>query len=628
MPPKIISKTRTSWKYAGESRRSQIVSSSGPGAIVDFPRISAIMSGIDSWRIYEESLPTDAKFSERNLEKMLGKEFFVQVSTDDNDENKFRVPIYRFPRYYYCPQCHMLDTYKKISLTTQKETEYNKVLYCNNPKCKKEGKPIRLIPSRFVVACCNGHIDDFPYFQWAHRNFGFEGTKHNLQLEYAGNTGGLEGIVVKCTCGAEENMAGCMNKGALSFMRCTCAMPWLGMDADNKGWYRDPEGCQAEMRVMQRSANNVYYPVTQSALTIPPWSTKIQQVLKRHNEILSDIFDEDDEERKVKRLKRHYNIFQREYKCSEAVFLKEANRRYQEQDDTEITEEVLRVNEYYAFCDNDRNESGDYFCTKGSEVPEELEAYIDTIKIVSRLREVKVLLGFRRIDPAYENDAAKRVEEGLLDREFTPISKQPLDWLPAIQMYGEGIFIRLKGDAVSRWEEKNRLRYKEIENRLTTTWIGHNMFNSENPRYILLHTFAHLLIRQLSAACGYSSSALREKIYSTFNGSNEEMSGLLIYTSATDSDGSLGGLAREGDGYRLGNTILSALEDAMWCSNDPLCIDSRGQGLDGLNRAACHACTLLPETSCESSNALLDRASLVGTPEDREIGYFSKLIDD
>ena len=105
------------------------------------------------------------------------------------------------------------------------------------------------------------------------------------------------------------------------------------------------------------------------------------------------------------------------------------------------------------------------------------------------------------------------------------------------------------------------------------------------------------------------------------------MCGILIYTSSTDCDGSLGGLSREGEGYRLGNTILTMLEEATWCSNDPICVDSKGQGYKSLNLAACHACTLLPETSCEANNCLLDRAAVVGTPENRNIGYFSGLLD-
>lgn len=628
MPPRIKKQNAANYiKKVGEIRRSQTVSTYGSGALVDFPRLSGIMAGIDYWKVTDGSLPDDAYFQERNLQKMLGKDFFVQVSTDENADKQFSIPVYRFPRYYYCPQCHELDYYNKIRKPQSNNTEYNKPLYCS--KCKTpDGKPVALIPSRFVVACPNGHIDDFPYSWWVHRGSDKQCNKPRLFLKYKGNTGGLDSIVIQCkSCGATKSMAGCMDKNALVSYKCKGYMPWLGFNEDGKPWYRDSETCNATMRTMQRSANNVYYPVTQSALTIPPWSSKIQKTLQRYDDILSAIFElGDNDELMEKMLTKHYEQKKDVYRCSYEQFKKEAMLKYRDNDTKEITEEVLRLDEYAALCDEDRNEENDYFKTKSSEVPEEIQEYIETIKIVSRLREVKVLKGFRRIEPIQETDSQVRAEKGIFDREFTPISRQEYNWLPAIQMFGEGIFIQFKESTVAEWEKKYGARYSVLAARNQNSWIGNNMFDEKRPRYVLLHTIAHLLIRQLTAQCGYESASLREKIYSTFCGSEEKMCGILIYTSATDSDGSLGGLAREGEGYRLTNTIFSMLENATWCSNDPICVDSGGQGFKSLNFAACHACGLLPETSCESANCLLDRAAVVGTPENREMGFFSKLL--
>ena len=263
MPPRIKKHNASDYiKKAGEIRRSQTVSTYGSGALVDFP----------------SRLPDDAQFQERNLQKMLGKDFFVQVSTDENAEKKFSIPVYRFPSYYYCPECHELDYYYKIRKPESNNTEYNKPLYCS--KCKTaDGKPVALIPSRFVVACPNGHIDEFPYSWWVHRGSDKQCDGTQLFLEYKGNTGGLDSIVIRCKCGATKSMAGCMDKSALISYKCKGYMPWLGFNEDGKPWYRDSQNCNATMRTMQRSANNVYYPVTQSALTIPPWSSKIQKTL-------------------------------------------------------------------------------------------------------------------------------------------------------------------------------------------------------------------------------------------------------------------------------------------------------------------------------------------------------------
>lgn len=619
MPPTIKAKSKLSWKKTGELRRSQMVGTYGSGAIVDFPRLSGIMSGIDNWAL--EMLPPSSRIHEKNLERMLQKEFFVQVAPDERFDNKFGVPVYRFPNYYYCPECHRLDRYKNIRKSINNNTsEYNSDLYCSF--CHQNGKKVKLVPSRFIVACENGHIDDFPYEWWAHRNK-VMCDNPQLFLNYKGTTGGLDSIHVSCKCGANESMAGCMNKSALNACRCFGTMPWLGFT--EKGWYRDPEPCNASLRTMQRGANNVYYPVTQSALTIPPWSSRIQRIISKHNELFEDIFD--DEDLIEGRLKKHFNKFEKEYKCTFEAFLREAYRAYgnDEGNNDEVNDESLRMDEYAAFCNEDRDE--DFFKTESTIVPDEISPFIDSIKIVSRLREVKVLRGFRRILPSYETDANIRQQNGLYDREFAPISRQPLPWLPGLEMYGEGIFIKFNEEKVSKWEKENKKRYLDMVARSNEMpWINRNMYGKDNIRYVLLHTMSHLVIRQLTAQCGYVSAALNEKIYSTINDKDISMAGILIYTSATDTDGSLGGLAREGEGNRLKNTILSMLQEASWCSNDPICIESKSQGYRSLNYAACHACTLLPETSCENSNCLLDRAAIVGTPDNSEIGYFKDLL--
>jgi hypothetical protein len=146
------------------------------------------------------------------------------------------------------------------------------------------------------------------------------------------------------------------------------------------------------------------------------------------------------------------------------------------------------------------------------------------------------------------------------------------------------------------------------------------------PAQLLIHSFSHLLIRQLSFECGYDSSSLRERLYVS-DAAEHPMCGLLIYTASGDSEGTLGGLVRQGEPGRLDATIRAALANAAICSSDPLCIESEGQGTHSLNRAACHACALLPETSCEEGNLLLDRAVVIGTPDQPDLGFFYGLID-
>lgn len=616
MPPQI----RSAKKITGELRRSQILTTYGCGALADFPRFSGIMAGLDDWPVH--LLTESAKIHERNLELMLGKDFFYQVSSPEDDLNSsFALPAFRFPTWYYCPECHKLDRYPKISKSISGNTsKYNSQLICN--ECSTTKHPVKLIPSRFIVACLNGHIDDFPYVWWTHRKTSIcENPK--LTLEYKGTTGGLDSIQIKCeTCGATTTMAGCMSKDALKGLHCEGYMPWLGRE--ERHWYVDPEKCNASLRCLQRSANNVYYPINKSALTVPPWSEKLQHIFALNNSLFEDIFDSEPDDI-MTGLKKQFKKKPEFYGGDEEAFIKAAFMRYgNTQEDEEISETSLRCDEYRAFCGEDIDD--EYFRTESADVPDNFKAYISQIKLAKKLREVMVLQGFRRILPTTETDPVKRAELGLSNNEFSSISREPKDWLPAIELFGEGIFIRLNEEKVRDWETRNRERYRLMANNNDSKWISKEMFDGDNPRFVLLHTLAHLLIKQLSSECGYSMASIKEKIYSTYPEGGTPMCGILIYTSATDTDGSLGGLVREGRTDRMVTTLENMLQDSSWCSNDPLCIEATSQGYKGLNRAACHACALLPETSCESMNCLLDRASVVGTPEATSVSYFDGLL--
>ena len=151
-------------------------------------------------------------------------------------------------------------------------------------------------------------------------------------------------------------------------------------------------------------------------------------------------------------------------------------------------------------------------------------------------------------------------------------------------------------------------------------------FRNVLAKFVLMHTLAHVIINQLSFDCGYGSASLRERLYCDFTDQNRPMQGILIYTASGDSEGTMGGLVRQAKVGRLEATVRRALDRAAWCSSDPVCIESRGQGSDSANLAACHSCCLVPETSCEEGNRLLDRALLVGTPDSPGLGFLHALV--
>ena len=203
------------------------------------------------------------------------------------------------------------------------------------------------------------------------------------------------------------------------------------------------------------------------------------------------------------------------------------------------------------------------------------------------------------------------------------------NWLPAIQVQGEGIFFEFNREAVEEWAQRPAVlsRMKNLQDSFKHSRFGEATIGTLRPEFVLIHTFAHLIINQLSFECGYGSSSIRERIYCEKIENEYGMYGVLIYTASGDSEGSLGGLVRQGSKGLIEDTIRDAIRNAAWCSSDPVCIQSLGQGPESCNLAACHNCALLPETCCECGNRLLDRGTVVGTLEDKKIGYFSDLLN-
>jgi len=224
---------------------------------------------------------------------------------------------------------------------------------------------------------------------------------------------------------------------------------------------------------------------------------------------------------------------------------------------------------------------------------------IDQHIIVSRLREIQVFKGFQRI-PKEDND------------NFVPPDiVGESNWLPAIELFGEGIFFTLDEEILKQWEQIDSIKKRtaEIADRYASADIITQQDMSISPRFLLLHTLAHLLIRELEITAGYPAASLSERIYCS---QDRKMAGVLIYTAVADIVGSLGGIVESGEPKAFLELMSNVFKHAQWCSVDPVCTEHEGQGPGWLNRAACHACALIPEPSCEYSNVFLDRVFIKG----------------
>lgn len=590
-------------RTVGSLRRSHLLLTYGPGALVDLPDVSVIMGACDYWE-YPKTI------HEPRLELMLGvKGFKTPKASEDLYVSDGVIRSMRFPYWHYCSKCGRLGPYWMIGSGHHQKK-------CSNPNCNGE-----LIPSRFVAACEHGHIEDFPYEFWVHHSesnrYGDchkkRGKYPKMKIEFSSRIGGLDSIQVTCDeCGASRRLANSTTKGAVNPHYCRGLRPWVG----NRREDNDPNGCNAELRVLQRGASNVYYPISHSALTIPGYKSRL--------------------------LEEHYDTIARAISRSKGDVVKAAFYLSIKLDDEleeagmsaeELIEEFVRESgkatvairtrdilegEYRALCAPD-TETED-FKTLHVGVPHGLERLVDDVTLVKRLKEVLVLSGFRRVTPDGEES-----EESSGSDAMPPYAKQQ-DWLPAMELRGEGIFITVNQEALHEWAERVKKRYAAMSDRLSSS--RRMKCSNFSPEFVLLHTLSHILIRQLTIDCGYSGSSLKERIYSTWPESQLKMAGILIYTSASDSDGSLGGLVRQGSPDRLLGTFQNAMSNVSWCSSDPICSESTAQGYESLNYAACHACTLLPETSCAMQNCLLDRVAVIGTIEKPDLGFFSQWVKD
>lgn len=491
---------------------------------------------------------------------------------------------YVFPEKLHCSRCGNIYDFRELDVKNRHRC----------PQCKNN-----LNASRFIVVCAHGHMDDFPYDWWVHGGkpcpSGVKSPRIKMINIY--NRTDIDSLRLECTeCKTTRSMVQAFSNNALSDFPCTCKHPHF-----KDPYARAQYGCHDKMRVRLRSASGVYFPITKSALLIPPWSKKVVNCIQKNFNLLKNV-EEDRLILTIRQIIHDQTINDDDIMRSwKAVKISMEQKRKRS--------ELSVCEDEYGILSKDENENEDNFSSYTSTIPQKYKSYFEQIAVVDRLTVTQAFTGFTRITRNESNSVA--------------ISQYPKPWLPAVELTGEGIFIRFNKDKIAQWKNAHSSRYKRMKKAMYDSNFTNESFSEI---YVLLHTFAHLFIREISNVCGYSTASIREKIYSEINDKNEvKMCGILIYVSSSDSDSSLGGLISVADNEDIFEKIMdSMLERASWCSGDPLCIFSTKQGYKNLNYAACHDCTLLPETSCERFNCFLDRASIVGLPDNPDLGFFKR----
>ncbi|MFC8421418.1 DrmB family protein [Streptomyces sp. NPDC057236] len=599
-----------SFPRRGEIRRAQAITTYGVGSLIAVDHESFVVSGLDeadrSWRSAESP-----KIYERRLARLLNVDHFrLPPASDDTSKDGLRVR--RFPLMHSCPECNELQHHRDFNPPAGRSV-------CGT--CE-----VDLVPSRFVVACEAGHLGEFPYWQWVHRSSARGSTtvgkcEGKLRLRTSGRTSSLRSVLVSCTCGRapEVSMEGSFRRNALKDLglKCRGHRPWLGTSAPE-------QECGLPLRTLQRGSSSVWQPVLKSALSIPPWSNRREDPLAGHWEKLRKY-----ETREAVEIYLDAVFTEGAWPLSldEVMTLLAAEREEDPSAGEPATFDhryrALRNKEYERLrSGNDESEHSrdeQFVC----ETPLGDRSVLDPLGVtgpmlVKKLREVRALKAFTRLVDA----------ESTTDAKEMPLSQDPLRWLPAMEVRGEGVFLRLDENRLGTWEktiavtarvERMRTAHQRVLDQRADD-PSRAVPSPATPRMVLLHTLAHVLINEWSLDAGYPAASLRERLYAA-----DDMAGMLVYTATSDSAGSLGGLVAQGEPELLDRTVRSAVRRAEWCSSDPLCMETEVSAT-GTNLAACHACVMLPETSCEHNNILLDRALLVGTPEDPSVGFFQEVL--
>ncbi|MGH3937291.1 MAG: DrmB family protein, partial [Pseudonocardiaceae bacterium] len=593
----------------GALRPNQLLHTYGVGAMADLPNLSVVMLGLDFWNL-ERSRTVPEERLLAAVRAKLGQQVdtlrlppYLPETFDPFAEwTRVGVPVGLFPSWLRCSRCNRLGRAERGFFELLKHAVQPDMIRYVHPCSGRGGTQPVALPARFVLACGNGHLDDFAWLYYAHRGVEPD-SGHSLKMIERGSTGEAANVFVSCDedeCGVSRPMSEAFGEAAeLSLPACRGRHPHLGVF----------EPCDLPTRTMVLGATNSWFPLQLRAFTLPRDRNPLDHLIVgfwRNLEPLASL-----PEPTAKQLMPTQTCWpELEPYGVDRLWRAIRSRATGGGHDQEQRDELDLLAPEWVALTSDTPVNLPDFTTHHESVPAGARPWLQRVVLVSRLREVAALYGFTRIDaPDWEvQDTA--------DSRRAPLSATEPTWVPCAEIRGEGVFLRFDEARVAQWERSVAARRRE-QNLLIPAhraWCEQRRVDSSQwpgLRYVLLHTFAHTLIREVALDSGYSAAGIGERIY-TRSGA-ESMAGVLLYTAAPDSEGTLGGLVSLGRADRLGLLIDRALEAARLCSSDPLCAEHDPRVHGRLYGAACHACLFAAETSCERGNQYLDRALLVDT---------------
>lgn len=595
-------------KAQGEIRQSQIVTTFGPGSMVDLPNHSVLVAGLDFWIGPGQSIP-EPRLSQK-LARVLKVSSVELKSPPPADTDPTAPPsgvaAFQFPEWFITQDLEQQERSGVRSRLLVHRKALTRGRYIDRDKKKRA-----VVPIRFVRACRAGHIGDIDWYAFAHNGPSECGKQQRqLYLDERGTSGDLTEVFVRCECGkADRSLAQAAKLQNQALGLCDGARPWLGPYTKEK--------CGEPSRLLIRSASNAYFPQLMSVISLPDRDVAVRRAVDAVWSYLEAV--ENLEQLQYERKKSTVKTALEEFSDEEVLAELQTRRGGVKQEKSVKVAELETLVAAKQEVGEDRPEGVFHARALPSSVwSRPWMEPIERVVLVHRLREVVAEVGFTRFESAaadIEGELDIGVRRAALAREIT--------WLPAFENKGEGVFIQFKAEAIKSWLAKG-----PVQNRAIGLMTGFKLWRQEHqgtkrefpgPQYVMLHSFSHLLITAVALECGYPASSIRERIYAV----PEVGYGILLYTGSSDAEGTLGGLVQVG--RRIHESIKNALELGVLCSNDPVCAQhdpSSGHEHRFLHGSACHGCLLISETCCEQQNDFLDRAFVVQTVQNLGAEFF------
>lgn len=607
-------------RRVGSARPSHLMFTGGVGGLIELPNFTVLVQGTDEWN-YTRLAGTDPTIYEPRVlatvrsrldepgVKALRSAPWMEGQSDDptGAANQIGVPVRPFPAWFRCTYCNLLGSLESGSFGFRNQVASRpfeaEFLHRN---CGRRDR--FAVPARFLVGCLRGHLDEFPYAWFVHEGVPCAVDYPALRMLDFGQDAAAN-VSVKCvSCGKTRNMLLAQGRAGMERLPgCRGRHPHLGRY----------EACDLESRLLVLGASNQWFGVTVSALSVPP---------SQAGELEAAVDQLWDTLRQV----TSYEVMQFAYANSfadqlgrwpivdvwAAIEARRAAADGAEPIAREDPEDLLGP-EWELLTLSPPPEPSEDFAIQVVVPPTLADGLITEVRQVERLRLVRALVGFTRFD-APDPEEPDLVAVAPLTRAAHP------EWVPATEVRGEGLFVRLDLGAVHAWEQRltdptvhrqhrdafGRFRQNRYSDRLPRPPSYDWSLGWPELRYYLVHSLSHIVLRAIALECGYAAASLAERIYAR---PGDDMAGFLIYTAVPDAEGTLGGLVSLGDPEMFGRVLRRALDDARACSSDPLCAESApAAGSDACYAACCHICMFLSETSCERGNRFLDRRLLVG----------------